>query len=108
MRLGHETVHWCLGPTIEEALIHSNPSDAIIDLRKAKPINSDMLQSFSKTYSKWVIWEDAQSIGGVGSQLASWIAENNPNIQLIPQGYKDQFIGHGDSTELKKQNRPKI
>ena len=108
IRLGRETVHWCLGPTIEEAIIHSNPSDVIIDLRKAKPINSDMLQAFSKTYSKWVVWEDAQSIGGVGAQLASWIAENNPNIQLIHKGYKDQFIGHGDSKELKKQNRPEV
>ena len=108
IRLGHGTVHWCLGPTIGEAILYSEPSDVIIDLRKAKPINLDMLYSFSKTYSKWIVWEDAQSIGGVGSQLASWIAGNNANIQLIHKGYGDQFIEHGSSEDLKKQNRTEI
>ncbi|CAI8290974.1 MAG: 1-deoxy-D-xylulose-5-phosphate synthase [Owenweeksia sp. TMED14] len=109
LQKGTGTVHWCLGPTISDALAFAKSTDSVIDLRKAKPIDFRILEVFSKNHYKWIVWEDAQVIGGVGSTLALWLAKNNRNnIQLSLRGYGDSFIGHGNSKDLIEQHRNKI
>jgi 1-deoxy-D-xylulose-5-phosphate synthase len=107
-RYGGNTIHWCLGTSISDALTYSKKTDGVIDLRKAKPIDYNTLKKFSKNSSHWVVWEDAQLIGGVGEALSSFITENNLDIKLTQMGYPDNFIGHGKTDNLKIENRREI
>ena len=107
-RYGGNTIHWCLGTSISDALLYSKKTDGVIDLRKAKPIDYNTLKKFSKNSSHWVVWEDAQLIGGVGEALSSFITENNLCIKLTQMGYPDNFIGHGKTDNLKIENRREI
>tara|TARA_B100000497_G_scaffold32685_1_gene38427 strand:- start:2149 stop:3762 length:1614 start_codon:yes stop_codon:yes gene_type:complete len=107
-RDGENTIHWCLGTSISDALKHSRKSDGVIDVRKAKPIDYNTLKKFSKNSSHWIVWEDAQLIGGMGEALSAFITENNFDIRLTQMGYPDNFIGHGKTNDLKIENRREI
>ncbi|NDH90027.1 MAG: 1-deoxy-D-xylulose-5-phosphate synthase, partial [Flavobacteriia bacterium] len=108
LQWGTGTVHFCLGPVIADALAEAKPTESVVDLRMAKPINPDMLAYFAKNHYRWMVWEDGQALGGVGAALSTWLAENAiPNVQCIRRSYPDQFIGHGPSEALQAQFRRK-
>jgi len=108
LQWGTGTVHFCLGPVIADALAEAKPTESVVDLRMAKPINPDMLAHFAKNHYRWMVWEDGQALGGVGAALSTWLAEHAiPNVQCIRRSYPDQFIGHGPSEALQAQFRRK-
>ena len=101
LQWGTGTVHFCLGPVVANALIEARPTESVVDLRMAKPINPDMLAYFAKNHYRWMVWEDGQALGGVGAALSTWLAENAiPGVQCLRRSYPDQFIGHGRSEDL--------
>ncbi|MDG1253419.1 MAG: 1-deoxy-D-xylulose-5-phosphate synthase [Schleiferiaceae bacterium] len=106
MRWGTGTVHFCLGPSVSEALAEALPSETVVDLRMAKPINPDMLAFFAKNHYRWMVWEDGQAMGGVGAALSTWLAENGiPGVQCLRRSFPDRFIGHGPSEALTTESR---
>lgn len=68
----------------------------IIDLRFVKPLDKDMLMQLSKNHSKWFVFSDSAKMGGVGSAILEFFADNNiNNIELKSFEYDDNFITHG-------------
>ncbi len=71
---------------------------AILDLRFVKPLDEAMLRECAKNYSHWYIFSDSAKMGGVGSAILEFLAEDEiMGIHLKSFEYEDAFITHGDT-----------
>jgi 1-deoxy-D-xylulose-5-phosphate synthase len=75
----------------------------LLDLRFAKPIDTEMLDTLSKKYKKWYIFSDSAKIGGIYSLLTSLKNEKRwIDISMQSFEYTDRFIQHGDTKLVEK------
>ncbi len=71
---------------------------SILDLRFVKPLDKEMLLQMSKKHKKWYIFSDSAKMGGVGSAILEFLAENEIiKISVISFEYEDEFITHGNT-----------
>ena len=71
---------------------------AILDLRFVKPLDEAMLRECAKTYSHWYVFSDSAKMGGVGSAILEFLAEDGiTGIHLKSFEYEDAFITHGNT-----------
>ena len=71
---------------------------SILDLRFVKPLDVDMLHEMAKKHKKWFIFSDSSKMGGVGSAILEFLAEEKlTNIELVSFEYEDEFITHGNT-----------
>ena len=78
-------------------------SIAHYDLRFAKPIDEDLLHEVFSKFDKVITVEDACIIGGVGSAVIEFMADNNYNAHIKRLGIPDTYIEHGEPQELWKE-----
>ena len=70
------------------------------DMRFAKPIDEALLHEVFSNYSKVITVEDGCIIGGMGSAVLEFMADNGYSARVMRLGIPDQFIEHGDQAEL--------
>ena len=70
------------------------------DLRFAKPLDEAMLHEVFSKYKKVITLEDGCIMGGVGSAILEFMADNNYSSQVKRMGIPDRFIEHGEPIEL--------
>lgn len=71
---------------------------AILDLRFVKPLDEAMLRECAKNYSHWYVFSDSAKMGGVGSAILEFLAEDGiTGIHLKSFEYEDAFITHGNT-----------
>eukprot|EP01012_Entosiphon_sulcatum_P031784 TRINITY_DN40494_c0_g1_i1.p1 TRINITY_DN40494_c0_g1~~TRINITY_DN40494_c0_g1_i1.p1 ORF type:complete len:650 (-),score=121.56 TRINITY_DN40494_c0_g1_i1:32-1981(-) len=70
------------------------------DLRFAKPIDEAMLHEVFSRYRKVITIEDGTIVGGVGSAVLEFMADNGYSAEIKRLGIPDQFIEHGEQGEL--------
>ena len=71
---------------------------SILDLRFVKPLDVDMLKDMSKKHKKWFIFSDSSKMGGVGSAILEFLADEKINdIEMTSFEYTDKFITHGNT-----------
>jgi len=70
------------------------------DLRFAKPIDEAMLHEVFSRYKKIITVEDGAIVGGVGSAVLEFMADHGYSAQVKRLGIPDQFIEHGEQSEL--------
>lgn len=70
------------------------------DLRFAKPIDEAMLHEVFSRYRKVITIEDGTIVGGVGSAVLEFMADNGYSAEVKRLGIPDQFIEHGEQGEL--------
>lgn len=70
------------------------------DLRFAKPIDEAMLHEVFSRYKKVITIEDGTIVGGVGSAVLEFMADNGYSAEVKRLGIPDQFIEHGEQSEL--------
>jgi 1-deoxy-D-xylulose-5-phosphate synthase len=71
---------------------------SILDLRFVKPLDTEMLKEMAKKSSKWFVFSDSVKMGGVGSALLEFLAEEKIlNVELTSFEYEDEFITHGNT-----------
>jgi 1-deoxy-D-xylulose-5-phosphate synthase len=76
--------------------LEKNPT--ILDLRFVKPLDKEALLSLSQTHKKWYVFSDSAKMGGVGSAILEFLAEEKIyDIQLVTFEYEDSFITHGNT-----------
>jgi 1-deoxy-D-xylulose-5-phosphate synthase len=73
------------------------------DMRFLKPIDEDILHEVFKNYSKVITIEDGTIIGGLGSAVLEFMADNNYSATVKRLGIPDQFIEQGSLPELHKE-----
>ncbi len=73
----------------------------VINARFIKPLDSEFLLEILGTHSKLMTIEDGQKMGGFGSAVLEFIAENSiMNKEIYIHGIPDKFIQHGTQEEL--------
>ena len=71
---------------------------ALLDLRFVKPLDEDMLKHLAQKHSQWFVFSDSSKMGGVGSAILEFLAENKiENVSLESFEYGDDFITHGNT-----------
>lgn len=83
-----------------EKLEQENISVAHYDMRFAKPIDEEMLHEVFSKFKKVITVEDGCIMGGMGSAVLEFMADNIYSAQIVRLGIPDEFIEHGEQNEL--------
>ena len=70
------------------------------DMRFVKPIDEQLLHEVFSKYSKVITIEDGCIMGGMGSAVLEFMADNNYTAHVKRLGIPDKFIEHGEQKEL--------
>ncbi|MDE5678714.1 MAG: 1-deoxy-D-xylulose-5-phosphate synthase [Phocaeicola sp.] len=93
-----------IGIQAEKAILHAEQetgkSIAHYDLRFLKPLDEGMLHEIGKYFKQVVTIEDGALIGGMGSAILEFMADNGYDPQVKRIGLPDQFVQHGSVKEL--------
>ena len=104
LKEGEDVTILAIGKMVSRAFETGKEFDAeIINVRFLKPIDKEtIIKSIEKT-KKVLTIEDNITNGGLASTIENLIVENNlQNIKFKALGYPDEFIKHGDVSELEK------
>lgn len=100
----------CLGPTVYEAI------PAVNELRKngieadlfgivwLKPFDTQFLKDICGRYDGIVTVEDGTNVGGLGSVVAEYMADNMISIPFERLGINDKWIHHASVAEQKAES----
>ena len=72
----------------------------LIDMRFAKPLDTNKINELAKTHKHFITLEDNVVIGGAGSAVNEYIIEKALDINIINLGIPDKIISHGSQDEL--------
>ena len=73
------------------------------DIRFLKPLDEELLHEIFKNFRKIITVEDGTIIGGLGSAVLEFMADNNYKSNIKRLGIPDRFIEQGTITELHKE-----
>jgi 1-deoxy-D-xylulose-5-phosphate synthase len=83
-----------------EQLEQSGIKAAHYDMRFVKPIDEDLLHEVFNRHTKVITIEDGCIMGGMGTAVLEFMADNNYHSQVKRLGIPDQYIEHGTQLEL--------
>jgi len=83
-----------------EALQKKGISAAHYDMRFVKPIDEALLHEVFENFSRVITVEDGCIVGGMGSAVLEFMADNGYSAQVKRLGIPDEFIEHGEQPEL--------
>jgi 1-deoxy-D-xylulose-5-phosphate synthase len=75
-------------------------SAAHFDMRFVKPIDETLLHEVFTKFDKVITVEDGTIIGGLGSAVIEFMADNNYHSRVVRLGIPDEYVHHGTSEEL--------
>ncbi len=78
-------------------------STAFFDMRFLKPLDEELLHYIFKNYSKILTIEDNSIIGGFGSAILEFMADNNYSSKVRRLGIPDYFVQQGSIKELHEE-----
>ncbi len=70
------------------------------DMRFAKPLDTELLHEALKNYPKIITVEDGTIVGGFGSAILEFMAEQGYTNEITLLGIPDRLIEHGTPKEL--------
>jgi 1-deoxy-D-xylulose-5-phosphate synthase len=83
-----------------EELSKQGISVAHYDLRFAKPLDEVMLHEVFTKFNKIITVEDGCLMGGMGSAVSEFMADNGYQAYIKRLGIPDKWIEHGEQKEL--------
>lgn len=90
-----------LGSTLDISAAAAEILDAThVDLRFAKPLDTEMLDRVATENDRIIVVEDGVSAGGVGSAVMEYYASRGAGADVRVVGIPDHFIEHGTIKEL--------
>jgi 1-deoxy-D-xylulose-5-phosphate synthase len=92
-----------IGNTAQEALKelkNSGISAAHYDMRFVKPLDEILLHEVFTKFSKVITVEDGCLMGGMGSAVLEFMADNSYQANVVRIGIPDRYIHHGTQDEL--------
>jgi 1-deoxy-D-xylulose-5-phosphate synthase len=82
-------------------LMHAEGLDpAHYDMRFVKPIDEAMLHEVFGKFDKVITVEDGCIMGGMGSAVLEFMADNGYRAWVVRLGIPDNFVEHGEQAEL--------
>jgi 1-deoxy-D-xylulose-5-phosphate synthase len=76
-------------------------SAAVINPRFVKPLDREMLETYSRRVAAFVTFEDHVKMGGFGSAVLEALEEIGSSVPVVRVGWPDQFIEHGKIDDLR-------
>lgn len=73
------------------------------DMRFVKPLDSNCLHGIFRHFKKIVVVEDGVLLGGFGSAVVEFMADNGYQADVKRLGVPDNFVDHGTPAELYKE-----
>lgn len=70
------------------------------DMRFVKPLDEKLLHEVFAHYNKIITVEDGTIVGGFGSAILEFMADNNYHAQVVRLGMPDAVVEHGEQKEL--------
>ncbi len=83
-----------------ETLQTEGISPAHYDMRFVKPLDEKLLHTVFQKFKKIITIEDACIMGGIGSAVLEFMADNNYSAKVIRLGIPDKYLHHGTPAEL--------
>jgi len=75
-------------------------SAQVVNMRFAKPIDTDVLEKIARDQIPIVTVEEGAVHGGFGSAVLEWFAVHGLPATVVPLGLPDHFVEHGSRPEL--------
>ncbi|MFM6991377.1 MAG: 1-deoxy-D-xylulose-5-phosphate synthase [Rhodoferax sp.] len=89
------------GTLLHSALVAAEALDAtVVNMRWAKPLDSELLSQIAKTHTAIVTVEDGARMGGAGSAVMEALNDAGLGVPVLQLGLPDVFIEHGDPVKL--------
>ena len=85
---------------IAEAEKESSVSVAHYDMRFLKPLDTALLDEVGSRFKRVVTVEDGARIGGLGSAVLEYFADQGIKADVVRLGLPDNFVEHGKPEEL--------
>lgn len=86
-----------------EMLEKEGISAAVYDARFAKPLDENMLREIFQQFDRIITVEDGCVMGGFGSAVLEFAAENDLHAKVRRLGIPDAVIEHGEQSELYRE-----
>jgi len=105
---GNDVALLALGSMVDYAkkasklLGESSVSCELINMRFAKPLDTQRLDDIANKFKKIVTLEENSLAGGFGSAVSEYFADKKYKNDLLRIGLPDYFIDHGTQEELHK------
>ncbi|RDU62292.1 1-deoxy-D-xylulose-5-phosphate synthase [Helicobacter sp. MIT 14-3879] len=75
-------------------------SATLVDLRFAKPLDSDLIIDIAKTHKRIYIFSDGVKFGGLGERISMLLNYNNVSVKIKSFEFDDSFIPHGKISDI--------
>ncbi|MBT7331511.1 MAG: 1-deoxy-D-xylulose-5-phosphate synthase, partial [Oceanospirillaceae bacterium] len=75
-------------------------SASLVDMRFVKPLDKELLQQLLTQHSSIVTIEDHSIIGGAGSAVGEWLAQQSTPTKLLCLGHEDRPLTHGSRAQV--------
>jgi 1-deoxy-D-xylulose-5-phosphate synthase len=69
-------------------------------MRFVKPLDEELLHEIFAKYKYIITVEDGTIVGGFGSAILEFMAENHYRADLTRMGMPDRIVEHGEPNEL--------
>lgn len=103
-RQGQHVAILAFGCLLHEALAIADQMGAsVANMRFAKPIDTELVESLARSHELIVTLEENATISGVGSEVERCLEEAAIRTPVLRLGLPDKFIDHGDQAQLMHQ-----
>ncbi|MBE9564223.1 MAG: 1-deoxy-D-xylulose-5-phosphate synthase [Proteobacteria bacterium] len=100
-RKGKKVALLVFGTLLNTAMDVAEELDAsVYNMRFVKPLDTSTIKSALEQHDLIVTIEDNAVAGGAGSAVSEYLNENHLVANLLQIGFPDEFINHGEPTEL--------
>lgn len=106
LKAGNDVALLAVGAMVDyamkaEKLLSSEGINAeVINMRYIKPLDENLLKDVFNRFSKVVTLEENSIVGGLGSAVVEFAADNNFKNEILRIGLPDNFVDHGTQAEL--------
>lgn len=105
---GKDVCFWAIGTMVDTALKVRNKLQehgiqaGVVNMRFAKPLDSELLIKHANTYPKLITLEEGVIAGGVGEEVLDFLNAEGllKRTQVLNLGLPDAYIPHGDKKLL--------
>ena len=84
----------------QRAIERTKRSVALYDIRYAKPLDTELIESIGKRFDRIITVEDGIIRGGVGEAIAAHLLRSGCNAKIVNLGIDDRFVEHGKPKQL--------
>ena len=88
---------------VRERLKQAGVVCGLVNLRFAKPLDTQMLSQIAKSYQLAVTMEENIETGGLGEAVCAYLREAALDLPVIQVAIKNQFLPHGNVEILKRE-----